>query len=106
MKRKKLMELHIKDEAVRRCGTPALNHSQIRNRIKRRIYFDHFEMLRVPTKSLIRAQCLRIPMPNKTRIGPTGRPNENFSIFRLNRVSRSHAETGITSRLESKRRSN
>src|SRR5260370_37499205 len=100
------MQFHIKDEAVGRGGTPALNHSQIRNGIKRRIYFDHFEVLRVPTKSLIRAQCLGIPMPNKTRIGPTGRPNENFSIFRLNRVSRSHSEPGITSSLETKRQSN
>src|SRR5438874_13476313 len=100
------MQPHVKDEAVRYGGTAALKHSLIRKPIKRRIYFDHFEVLPVPTNSLIRAQRLRIPMPNKTRIGPTGRPNENFSTVRLNRISRSHAETGITSRLESKRQSN
>src|SRR5205814_8079885 len=89
------MQLHIKDEAVRRGGTPALSHSRIRNRIKRRIYFDHFEMLRVPTKSLIRAQLFRVPVPDKTRIGPAGGADKNFSIFRIDRISRSHAETGI-----------
>src|SRR5204863_5987902 len=72
------MQLHIKDEAVRRGGTPALNHSQIRNRIKRRIYLDHFEMLCVPTKSLMRRQLFRVPVPDKTRIGPTGGADKNF----------------------------
>src|SRR5438105_13612571 len=75
------MKLHIKDEAVRRGGTPALNHSQIRNRIKRRIYFDHFEMLRVPTKSLIRAQLFRVPVPDKTQIGPAGGADKNFATI-------------------------
>src|SRR5437868_13010340 len=102
MKRKELMKLHIKDEAVRGGGTPALNHSQIRNRIKRRIYFDHLEMLRIPAKSLIRAHPFWIPTLDKTGIRPTGRADKNFPIFRLNRISRTHAETGITSRLESR----
>src|SRR5207302_10857291 len=79
------MKLHIKDEAVRRGGTPALNHSQIRNRIKRRIYFDHFEMLRVPTKSLMCEQLFRVPEPDKTRIGPTGGADKNFATIGIER---------------------
>src|SRR6266513_3924872 len=35
VKRKKLMQFHIEGKPIPRGGTPTLNHSQIRHRIKR-----------------------------------------------------------------------
>src|SRR5438874_4155735 len=85
MTRKQSMQFHVKDEPVGRSSTPTLNHSQIRNGVKRRIYLDHLKILRVPTKSLMRAQLFRIPMLNKTRVGPACGPDENLSILRRDR---------------------
>ena len=86
------MQLYIEGEPIRRGGAPALDHSQIGHGIKRRIHLDHLKILRVPTKPLMRADSLGIPMLNKTWIGPAGRPNNNFGAFRLDQTFPRHAE--------------
>src|SRR6266508_2448158 len=73
------MQFYIEREPIGRCGTPALNHSQIRHRVKGRIQLDHLELLRVPTKPLMGAHPFGIPTLNKAWIGPAGRSDENFA---------------------------
>src|SRR6266508_1405425 len=79
------MQFYIEREPIGRCGTPALNHSQIRHRVKRRIHLDHLELLRVPTEPLMGAHPFGIPMLNKARIGPAGRSDKNFASARMMR---------------------
>src|SRR5436309_3625672 len=93
VKRKELMQFHVEREPIRRGGAPALNHSQIRHGIKRRVHLDHLKLLRVPTKPLIRAHSFGIPMLNKTRIRPAGRSDENFAAFFLPEGSFRHPST-------------
>ena len=85
MKRKKLMQFHIKRKRVWCARTPALHHANIGRCIERRIDFHNFEMLRVPTEPFMRAHSFRIPACNKTGIRPTGRADQNFPGTRLMR---------------------
>src|SRR6266516_4139766 len=92
VKRKELMQFHIEAKPIRRSGTPTLNHSQIRHRIKRRIHLHHLKVLRVPTEPLIRAHPLRIPTLNETRIGPARSSDKNFAAFRSHRAFLRHSK--------------
>ena len=93
MKREELMQLYIKPEIGRRRRAPSFDRAQVRNGIERRIYFDHFEMLRVPTKSLMRRQLFRVPVPDKTRIGPTSGADKNFPAHKATKSPRRRKQT-------------
>src|SRR5262249_15743570 len=69
---------YVEREVIGRRGAPALHHSRLRHRIKRRVYLDQIEMLRIPRQSLARWQFLRIPTLHKTRIRPTCRADKNL----------------------------
>src|SRR5438034_740985 len=107
MKRKELVQFHIESKPIRRGGTPTLNHSQIRHRIKRRIHLHHLKVLCVPTEPLMREYPFRIPTLNETRIGPARSSDKNFAAFRLHRAFLRHSkqeprvvEKAINSRLD------
>ena len=72
------MQFHIENEIARRCRAPALNRSQVRHGIERRIDFDHFEVLRVPSEALVSRHFLWIPALDETGIGPACRADKNF----------------------------
>src|SRR6476659_5033230 len=72
------MQFYVKRKAVWRRCAPPLYHSRLRHRIKRRVYLDQFEMLRIPAQLVGRRQVLRIPPLDKTGIRPTCRADKNF----------------------------
>ena len=88
MKRKQLVQLYIEREIIRRRRAPALHHSRFRHGIKRRVYLDQLEMLRVPAEPLARRHLLRIPPLDKTRVRPARRTDKNFSVHRSTKSPR------------------
>src|SRR5256885_2185371 len=78
MKREELMEFYIKHEIGRRRRAPSFDRAQVRNGIERRIYFDHFKMLRVPTESFMRRHFFWIPSLDKSRVAPARGPDQDF----------------------------
>ena len=87
MKREQLVQLYIEREIIRRRRAPALDHSWFRHGIKRRVYLDQFEVLRVPAEPVACRHLLRIPPLDKTRVRPARRPDKNFSAHTINEVA-------------------
>src|SRR5262245_40416133 len=83
MTREHFWQLHVKQKSIRSFLTPTLDAAQRRQRIKRRIDFDHVEMLRIPAQSLFRAQLFWIPILHKPRISPTRGADANFTHVSL-----------------------
>jgi len=73
------MQLHVEGEMVRRCRAPSFNGARVRNRVERRVDFDHVKMLGVPGEPFVRCHFLWIPAFNKSRVAPTRGADENFT---------------------------
>ncbi len=93
VKRKQLMQLYIERELIRRHCAPALHHSRFGHGIKRRVYLDQFEMLRVPTEPLASRHLLRIPTLDKTGVRPAGCADTNFSAHTSTKSQRRRKQT-------------
>ena len=81
------MQLHIEREIIGRRGAPSLNHARVRDGIKRRVYLDQIEMLRIPRQPLARRHFFRIPILHKTGIRPAGGANKNLPVHMFNEVA-------------------
>src|SRR6476646_291741 len=89
------MQFYVKRKAVWRRCAPPLYHSRLRHRIKRRIYLDQFEMLRIPAQSVGRRQFLRIPALDKTGIRPARRADKNISAHMSTKSQRWRKQTPL-----------
>src|SRR4029077_10984358 len=75
------MQLYVEREVIWRRRAPAFHHSRLRHGIKCRVHLDHFEMLRIPSKSFASRHPFRIPTLDKPGVRPTGCADEDFSGF-------------------------
>src|SRR5229473_6935382 len=85
------MQLNVEPERGRRGRAPAFYCPPIRDRIKSRIDFDHFEMLRVPSESFVRRHFFWIPTLDKSGICPARGADENFAAIFLRYPRRGHS---------------
>src|SRR6266487_954825 len=82
MTRKKFWQFHVEQKSLRSLFGPTLYTVQRRQGVKCGIDFNEIEVLRVPPKAIRRGQAFRIPILDKSGIGPTRCADANFAHIR------------------------